>query len=68
MLGEQEFTNSVIKPIIERSNTSNEILSDLKVDTVYLVGVLLITDDGNFNDQDIVYGQFQTSCIRTYSQ
>ncbi|XP_060847647.1 uncharacterized protein LOC132927184 [Rhopalosiphum padi] len=63
MLGEQEFTNSVIKPIIERSNTSNEILSDLKVDTVYLVGVLLITDDGNFNDQDIVYGQFQTSCI-----
>ncbi|XP_025196649.1 uncharacterized protein LOC112595599 [Melanaphis sacchari] len=62
-LGEEKFTNSEIKPIIENSNGTNEILNDLDVDTVYLVGVLLITDDGNFNDQDIVYGQFKTSCI-----
>ncbi|XP_050064102.1 uncharacterized protein LOC114127525 [Aphis gossypii] len=62
-LDENKFNNSQIKPIIENSNNTYEILSDLEVDTVYLVGILLITDDGNFNDQDIVYGQFKTSCI-----
>lgn len=40
------------------------ILSDLKPDTDYMVGVMLITNDGNFNDQDIVYGHYTTSCLR----
>ncbi|KAL5238474.1 hypothetical protein ACI65C_005884 [Semiaphis heraclei] len=62
-LQEDKFINSDVKPIIENSNVTKETLSDLEPDTVYLVGVLLITDDGNFNDQDIVYGEFKTSCI-----
>lgn len=43
-----------------------EILYDLLPHTKYLVGVLLITDDGNQNDQDIVFGEYITSCIRKY--
>ncbi|CAI6356794.1 unnamed protein product [Macrosiphum euphorbiae] len=62
-LKEDQFINSDIKPIIENSNETKETLSGLEPDTIYLVGVLLITDDGNFNDQDIVYGNFKTSCI-----
>lgn len=31
-----------------------------------MVGVLLIADDGNFNDQNIVYGQYKTPCMRKY--
>lgn len=62
-LKEEPFISTGIKPIIENSNETNETLSDLNPDTVYLIGILLITDDGNFNDQDIVYGEFKTSCI-----
>lgn len=67
-LKEEPFISTGIKPIIENSNETNETLSDLNPDTVYLIGILLITDDGNFNDQDIVYGEFKTSCIRKYFQ
>lgn len=31
-----------------------------------MVGVMLIADDGNFNEQDIVYGQYKTLCMRKY--
>lgn len=31
-----------------------------------MVGVLLITDDFNYNDNDIVYGEFMTLCERKY--
>lgn len=67
-LKEEQFLNSDIKPIIENYNETKETLISLEPDTVYLVGVLLITDDGNFNDQDIVYGTFKTSCTRKYCQ
>lgn len=55
--------NSEIKPIVEKKYRPNDVLNDLEADTEYMIGVLLITDDGNFNDQDIVYGRFKTSCI-----
>jgi len=31
-----------------------------------MIGVLVITDDGNINNQDIVFGEYRTSCIRKY--
>lgn len=47
--------------------TSTEvIISDLEPDTEYMVGALLIANDGNFNDQDIKYGQYKTRCMRKY--
>jgi len=51
---------------ITDNETSIEFLSDLESDTIYMVGVLVITDDGNYNDQDIVYGEYKTLCIRKY--
>ncbi|XP_060854158.1 tenascin-like isoform X2 [Rhopalosiphum padi] len=53
-----------IKPISNTNNTTTEIISDLESDTFYKVGVLLIAGDGNFNDQDVVYGQYKTTCIQ----
>ncbi|XP_060843558.1 uncharacterized protein LOC132923516 isoform X2 [Rhopalosiphum padi] len=58
---EDTFRSFEIKPI---SNTTSEIISDLQPDTKYKIGVLLIADDGNFNDQDVVYGQYNTTCIQ----
>jgi len=51
---------------ITDNETSVEFLNDLESDTIYMVGVLVITDDGNYNDQDIVYGEYKTMCIRKY--
>lgn len=33
-----------------------------------MVGVLLLSNDGNYNDKDIKYGQYITSCKRKYFQ
>lgn len=64
---EEEFTKSEIKLINENINGTVDVLNDLLPDTTYMVGVLVITDDGNFNDQDILYGQYKTSyCKRKY--
>ncbi|VVC38854.1 Fibronectin type III,EGF-like, conserved site,Immunoglobulin-like fold,EGF-like domain [Cinara cedri] len=64
LLNEDKFTNSEPKGISENNNGSTEILSDLKPDSLYKIGVLVITNDGNFNDQDIVYGHYRTMCIQ----
>ncbi|VVC28415.1 Hypothetical protein CINCED_3A016464 [Cinara cedri] len=56
---------SNFKLITDNNNETSEVLSDLKADTEYTVGVLLITADGNFNAQDMVYGKYKTSCIQS---
>ncbi|KAE9526207.1 hypothetical protein AGLY_013838 [Aphis glycines] len=61
---ENTFRSLEIKSISDTDNITTEIISDLEPDTKYIVGVLLITNDGNFNDQDIVYGQYKTTCIQ----
>ncbi|XP_016657825.1 uncharacterized protein LOC100161662 isoform X1 [Acyrthosiphon pisum] len=62
---EDEFTKSEIKLINETSDGTIDILNDLIPDTTYMIGVLIITDDGNFNRENIVYGQYKTShCIQ----
>ncbi|XP_025407449.1 uncharacterized protein LOC112681404, partial [Sipha flava] len=38
------------------------IINHLEPGTAYEVGAILITNDGNFNDQDIIYGQYNTTC------
>lgn len=57
---------SEIKLINKTNNECIEILNDLDVDTTYMIGVIVISDNGNFNDQDIVYGTYRTSCIGKY--
>lgn len=53
--------------LINQSNSRiQEKLTDLQKGTKYMVGVLLITDDLNYNDNDIVYGEFITLCERKY--
>lgn len=47
-------------------NGTKEILNDLEPDTEYILGVLVITDDGNFNDKDVVYSKFRTLCKSKY--
>lgn len=59
---EKEFTKSEIKLINETSTT--DILHDLEADTTYTIGVMVITSDGNFNREDIVFNQYKTSCIQ----
>lgn len=63
---ENTFKSFEIKSISDTNNITTEIISNLEPDTKYIVGVLLITNDGNFNDQDVVYGQYKTPCIRKY--
>jgi len=65
-LTEDKFTKSEFKLINENSNGTTDILNNLEPDTAYIIGVLVITDDGNFNQEDIVYGVYKTSCIRKY--
>lgn len=60
--------HSEVKPITEKKYRPHEVLNDLKPDTLYMVGVLLITDDGNLNEQDIVFGRFRTSCLGKYQK
>lgn len=57
---------STLKLITDNNNGTTDVLSNLKADTEHKVGVLLVMDDGNFNDQDIVLGKYMTSCIRKY--
>lgn len=47
----------------QSNSTGQETIADLQPETEYMVGVLLFTDDLNYNDQDIVYGNFTTTCI-----
>ncbi|XP_060843561.1 uncharacterized protein LOC132923516 isoform X3 [Rhopalosiphum padi] len=61
---EDTFRSFKIKSISNTDNFTTEIISNLEPDTNYKVGVLLIADDGNFNDQDVVYGQYKTTCIQ----
>lgn len=61
-----EFTKTEFKIINENNTRTTDILNNLEPDTTYIIGVLVITDDGNFNDKDIVYDQYKTSCIRKY--
>ncbi|XP_060850877.1 uncharacterized protein LOC132929506 isoform X2 [Rhopalosiphum padi] len=61
---EEEFTKSEIKIINENNTRTTDILNNLEPDTTYIIGVLIITDDGNLNKEDIVYGQYKTSCIQ----
>uniref|UniRef100_A0A2H8TRV2 Tyrosine-protein kinase receptor Tie-1 n=1 Tax=Melanaphis sacchari TaxID=742174 RepID=A0A2H8TRV2_9HEMI len=61
---EEEFTKSEFKIIIENNTRTTDILNNLEPDTTYIIGVLVIADDGNFNYEDIVYGQYNTSCIQ----
>lgn len=55
-----------MKSISNANNFTSEKIRDLEPDTKYTVGVLLIADDGNFNEEDIVYGQYKTLCMRKY--
>lgn len=57
---------STLKLITDNNNGTPDVLSNLKADTEHTVGVLLIMDDGNFNNQDIVFGKYMTSCVREY--
>lgn len=57
---------SETKSITDDYDELDEIINDLESGTTYFVGVLIITDDGDFNDQDIVYGEYKTLCIRKY--
>ncbi|KAL4084644.1 hypothetical protein QTP88_027571 [Uroleucon formosanum] len=61
---EEKFTKSEIKLINETSNRTTVILHNLEPDTIYIIGVLVITSDGNFNREDIVFNQYKTSCIQ----
>lgn len=61
---EEEFTKTEFKIINENNTRTTDILNNLEPDTTYIIGVLVITDDGNFNDKDIVYDQYKTSCIQ----
>eukprot|EP00102_Acyrthosiphon_pisum_P024417 XP_016661627.1 PREDICTED: uncharacterized protein LOC100163765 [Acyrthosiphon pisum] len=63
---ENTFRSSEIKPISNTTNVTLEVIRDLESDTKYTVGALLIADDGDFNEQNIVYGQYKTPCIRKY--
>eukprot|EP00102_Acyrthosiphon_pisum_P025257 XP_016662467.1 PREDICTED: uncharacterized protein LOC100570133 [Acyrthosiphon pisum] len=61
---ENTFRSSEIKSISNTNDVTLEVIRDLEPDTKYTVGVLLIADDGNFNEQDIVYGQYKTPCMQ----
>ncbi|XP_001948568.2 uncharacterized protein LOC100163240 [Acyrthosiphon pisum] len=61
---ENTFRNSEIKSISNTNNVTLEVIRDLEPDTKYTVGVLLIADDGDFNEQNIVYGQYKTPCMQ----
>ncbi|XP_060872332.1 LOW QUALITY PROTEIN: uncharacterized protein LOC132946372 [Metopolophium dirhodum] len=61
---ENTFRNSEIKAISNTNNVTLEVIGDLESDTMYKVGVLLIADDGDFNEQNIVYGQYKTPCMQ----
>ncbi|XP_060872331.1 uncharacterized protein LOC132946371 [Metopolophium dirhodum] len=61
---ENTFRSSEIKSISNTNDVTLEVIRDLEPDTEYTVGVLLIADDGNFNEQNIVYGQYKTPCIQ----
>lgn len=45
---------------------NREVLNELEPDTTYKIGVLVITDDGNFNEHDIKYSYLRTTCVRKY--
>lgn len=47
-------------------NSIDVTVNDLKPDTIYTIGVLLIMDDAYFNENDIVYGQYRTKCECMY--
>lgn len=61
---ESEFTYSEINAF--SLNITEYTISDLETETIYTIGVLLIMDDENFNEQDIVFGQYNTICFRKY--
>ncbi|KAL4085361.1 hypothetical protein QTP88_027220 [Uroleucon formosanum] len=61
---ENTFRSSEIKLISNAKNFTSENIRGLEPDTKYTVGVLLIADDGNVNEQDIVYGQYKTLCMQ----
>eukprot|EP00102_Acyrthosiphon_pisum_P025253 XP_016662463.1 PREDICTED: uncharacterized protein LOC107884572 [Acyrthosiphon pisum] len=61
---ENTYKSSEIKSISNTNNATTEVIRDLELDTKYTVGALLIADDGNFNEQNIVYGQYKTACIQ----
>ncbi|XP_008186132.1 uncharacterized protein LOC100169299 [Acyrthosiphon pisum] len=61
---ENTFRTSEIKPISNTNNVTLEVIRDLESDTKFMVGVLLIADDGDFNEQSIVYGQYKTQCMQ----
>ncbi|XP_060872815.1 uncharacterized protein LOC132946770 [Metopolophium dirhodum] len=63
-LKENNFRSSEIQSINNNNNVTLEVIRDLEPDTEYTVGVLLIADDGNFNEQSIVYGQYKTPCMQ----
>jgi len=63
---ENTFRSSEIKSISNTNNVTLEVIRDLEPDTEYTVGVLLIADDGNFNEQNIEYGRYKTLCMRKY--
>lgn len=65
-MSENKFHKSEIKCIDENINVTQEIISNLLPDTKYNVGVLIVTDDGNFNDQHVVYGEYKTLCKGKY--
>lgn len=62
-MNEHEYTKLGPNLIVENNKTT-EILKDLKSNTEYKVAVLLMSDDGNFNEEDLVYGLYRTSCNR----
>ncbi|VVC28416.1 Fibronectin type III,EGF-like, conserved site,Immunoglobulin-like fold [Cinara cedri] len=66
-LNEETFLKSEFKEIIENVSTVTETLNDLTPDTSYKVGVLILANDGNFNDADITYDTYKTSCKQPYT-
>ncbi|CAI6354595.1 unnamed protein product [Macrosiphum euphorbiae] len=61
---ENTFRSSEIKLISNTNGFTLEVIRDLEPDTKYKIGVLLIADDGSFNEQNIVYGQYKTPCMQ----
>lgn len=61
---EHTFTRSELK--LFDLNKTEDIINDLKSDTTYSIGVLLIMEDGNYDNQSIVFAQFKTTCKSKY--
>jgi len=59
---ESEFQYLDLKEIGEQ-NSVIEIMDNLKPGLSYTIGVILVTEDGNYNIEDIKTVNYSTSCL-----